>query len=247
MAAFELALNAKADVFEIDVRLSKDGHLIVTHDDTLIRTTNGTGLVADQTLQELKSLDAGYQYLDESKNTPWRGKGLELLDLPELFAAFPNVGMNIDIKDPHEEAAIRVAESLRTLNDGRWINVASFHPKILNAFRENAPEISTAASQWEVAALYFGRLLPEKSRNKPPRPARSQVLQIPKRWLGLPLHTQAFIQHAQAQKQQVMYWTINDVRSMRTLLSRGANGLVSDNVLVAREAIDQFNAENLSK
>jgi len=244
MAAFELALSAKADVFEIDIRLSKDRHLIVTHDDTLIRTTNGTGLVADQTLQELKSLDAGYQYLDDSKGTPWRGKGLTLLELPELFAAFPNVGINIDIKDAHEEAAIQVAESLRTLNDGRWINVASFHPKIIYAFRALAPEISTAASQWEIANQYFGRLLPASLRSTSTQPAKGQVLQIPKRWLGLPLHTQAFIQHAQSQNQQVMYWTINDLPSMQKLLARGANGLVSDNVMVAREAIDQFNSKN---
>lgn len=240
MAAFELAQRAKADVFEIDIRLSKDGYLIVTHDDTLVRTTDGNGRVADYTLAELKTLDAGYQFKDESHESPWRGKGQQLLELSELFAAFPDVGVNIDIKDTHEEAAQRVADTLRTLDDGRWINVGSFHPRIVKAFRNLAPEISTAASQWDVAAQYFGRKLPGGFRSALLKRGKGNVLQIPERWKGLPLNTKAFIQHVQTQNQHVMYWTINDSDSMRTLLERGANGLVSDNVLVAREAIDQF-------
>lgn len=240
MAAFELALSAKADVLEIDIRMSRDGHLIVTHDASLVRTTNAKGLVADYTLEALKTLDAGYQFTDADTGHPWRGKGLTLLSLAELFAAFPNVGINIDIKDAHEQAAKRAASELRKLNDGRWINVGSFHPKIVNAFRAYAPEISTAATQWDVATHYFGRWLPSPIRKPLLKRAQGQVLQIPERWNGLALNSAAFIQHIQSEHQSIMYWTINDASSMRTLLERGANGIVSDNVLVAREELDRF-------
>jgi len=240
MAAFELAHSARADVFEIDIRLSKDGRLIVTHDASLVRTTNAKGLVADHTLEELKTLDAGYRFTDECNETPWRGKGLQLLELSELFAAFPGIGINIDIKDAHEHAVKQVASTLRTLNDGRWMNVGSFHPRIINAFRALAPEISTAASQWDVATQYFGRKLPNGVSRSLLKRAKGEVLQIPEQWRGLPLNTRAFIHHVQTQNRLVMYWTINDSITMQQLLERGANGLVSDNVLVAREVIDQF-------
>ncbi len=241
-AAFDLAMSANADVLEIDVRISRDGTLIVTHDASLIRTTNAKGLVADYTLQELKTFDAGYHFIDANNDTPWRGAGLTLLSLSELFTAYPNVGINIDIKDAHEQAAQSVATELRKLNDGRWINVGSFHPKTMHAFRSFAPEISTAATQWDVATHYFGRALPGVLRKPILKRAKGRVLQIPEQWFGLPLNTAAFIQHVQSEQRSVMYWTINEASSMRTLLQRGANGLVSDNVLVARTMIDQFSA-----
>lgn len=240
MAAFELAIDAKADVLEIDVRLSRDGHVIVTHDASVIRTTNGKGLVAEHSLTALKAFDAGHQYTDAENNTPWRGKGLTLLSLSELFNAFPSVGINIDIKDPHEQAAKSVAAALRKLNDGRWLNVGSFHPKIVHAFRHFAPEISTAATQWDVAAHYFGRLLPRRIQAPVLKRAQGEVLQIPQRWNGLPLNTPAFINHLQNENQPVMYWTINDEPSMLTLLDRGANGIVSDEVILARKVINEF-------
>ena len=59
IAAFRLALEQGADCVELDVMLSKDGHLVVIHDDTVDRTTDGKGAVRDMTLKELRSLDAG--------------------------------------------------------------------------------------------------------------------------------------------------------------------------------------------
>ncbi len=239
-AAFDVAMRARAEVLEIDVRISRDQQIIVTHDATLERTTNGEGLVSQLNLIELKALDAGYQFTDANNQSTWRGKGLTLLTLHELFDRYPNVGINIDIKDREPQAAQLVADAMRKLSDGRWINAGSFHPNTIQIFRNYAPELSTTASQWDVARLYFGRWLPQSVRETQASKAQGQVLQLPTRWFGIPLATAAFISAAQQQKRHVMYWTINDPMQMQKLLQLGTNGLVSDNVLEARMLIDQW-------
>jgi len=144
------------------------------------------------------------------------------------------------LPDPPEPMFLKLMCASAAIHDERWVNVGSFHQKAITAFRQLAPEISTAASQLDVAALFFARRLPEKFRQALLDQSKGQVLQIPTSWKGLALDSSNFIQFVQQQDRRVMYWTINDSDNMRMLLSRGANGLVSDNVNVARQAIDQF-------
>ncbi len=238
-AAFEIALEAAADVLELDVRISKDQSVVVTHDATLVRTTNGEGRVSEYTLAELKKLDAGYQFLTPDNQTPWRAKGLTLLTLSEVFKAYPNVGINIDIKDNSVAAARCIADELLKLQDGRWLNVGSFHPGVIQAFRGFAPGISTAGSHWDVARWYFGRFLPTPVQPVLTRAAGGDVLQIPTRWFGLALNSTRFIRYAQRHNIRMVYWTINQPDDMRLLLKQGVNGLVSDNVLEARRCIEE--------
>jgi glycerophosphoryl diester phosphodiesterase len=239
-AAFDLALQAKADVLELDVRISKDQSVMVTHDATLLRTTNGAGRVSQYTLTELKSLDAGHRFQTGDKQTPWRGKGLTLLTLAEVFNAYPDVGINIDIKDNSIDAARCLAEELNRIQDGRWLNVCSFHPSVVQAFRTLAPTISTAGSHWDVARWYFSQRLSKSLQPALTGRAGGDVLQIPTRWFGLPLNSARFIRHAQSHNIRMVYWTINNTDQMHLLLSRGVNGLVSDNVFEARRCIENL-------
>ncbi len=237
-AAFEMAESVSADALEIDVRVSRDLKVVVTHDASLKRTTNGEGLVAEHTLTALRRLDAGYRFTDPNRSTPWRGKGLHLLTLAELFTQFPKTSINVDIKDAGIEAAEIVAAELRRIADGRWINVCSFHPKTIRRFRHIAPEYSTAASHSDVAKLFFGRWMPSSAQQSMVRRSAGQVLQLPPYWRGLHLGSTAFIEHVQRWDRRIMFWTINDANDMKTLLNSGANGLVSDNIVVARKVID---------
>ena len=65
LPAFAEAVRVKADIIELDVHLSKDGHLIVMHDETVDRTTNGKGRICDKTLTELKELNAGSWFSED--------------------------------------------------------------------------------------------------------------------------------------------------------------------------------------
>src|SRR5690554_3585228 len=121
LLAFEIAKEYGADVLELDVRLTLDGHLVVFHDSTVNRTTEGTGRytiiststysfrVAEKTHQEIKTLDPAYRYVILHKNGteeyPERGKGHLVQTLEEILTHFPNDKINIEVKDDKVKAA----------------------------------------------------------------------------------------------------------------------------------------------
>ena len=225
LPAFELALRHGADVLEIDVRLSRDGHVMVTHDARVDRTCNETGAVVDMTLGQLKRLDAGYHFKDLQGRAS-RGEGVCLMTLDELFERFPDTRINVDIKDNSPEAALAVAQSIERCGASSRVNVGSFHAPALQHFRRYAPEVTTAASQQEVAQLYFfGR--------RQARPLAYEYLQIPTSYFGIPLAAPRFMQRARQRKINLVYWTINDTATMTRLLERGAHGIVTDRVDLA--------------
>jgi len=229
-AAFDLALHYQCDVLETDVRLSKDGHVMVTHDARLERTTNGTGLVRDSTLAELKTLDAGCRFTHQNGDA-YRGESMSLLTLHELLELYPSVDINIDIKDTDIEAAAAVASVVKAHKTSCWINVGSFHAKVAHHFRHCAPDTSTAATRQEVAQLLF---TPKHSETK-----AYQVLQIPTSYYGIPLSTKKFISKCQNRNVDIIYWTINDPEQMAQLFLKGVNGIVTDRPDLARDVLQR--------
>lgn len=104
MAAFQHAIDAGVDMIELDIRMTKDYHLVVIHDRDVRRTTNGTGLVRNMTLQELKSLDAGSWF------SP-RFRGEKTPTLHEVMEMLPTrVGLNIEVKTDGDPRKKRVLE-----------------------------------------------------------------------------------------------------------------------------------------
>ncbi|HMA22440.1 MAG TPA: glycerophosphodiester phosphodiesterase family protein, partial [Gemmatimonadaceae bacterium] len=75
-AAFDHAVSLGVDAIEFDLRISRDGAVVVIHDPTVDRTTDGTGAVAELSLAELKRLDAGARFTRDGRTFPWRGQGL---------------------------------------------------------------------------------------------------------------------------------------------------------------------------
>lgn len=220
-AAFELALSLGADVLEIDVRLSRDHEVIVTHDARVERTCDGHGAVGELTLLELKQLNAGRHFTDIA-GRHYRHDNIGLMTLTELFTQFPTARINIDIKDNSADAAKAVSRAIDKADAHNRVNVGSFHAKALAHFRLFSPHVTTAATQSEVAQLYFTR--PVK------KPLKYQFLQIPTQYFSLPLATRNFIAFARQRKLGVVYWTINDIETVKQLISRGADGIVTDRV-----------------
>lgn len=225
LAAFELALQHEVDVLEIDVRLTRDGQVMVTHDARVERTCNGSGLVREATLSYLKTLDAGWNFQDIN-GVRYRGQGHQLLTLHELFELLPAARINIDIKDNDRDAARAVAEVVAKACAEDRVNVGSFHPEAIGFFRQHSPQVSTTATRGEVAQLYFSR---SRSMQLP-----YQYLQIPTHYLGIPLASESFIRFAQSRGLKVVYWTINRAADMSRLSQRGVDGLVTDRFDVAK-------------
>lgn len=230
-AAFELALGLGADVLEIDVRLSRDHEVIVTHDARIDRTCNGNGAVKAHSLIELKNLNAGWHFTDlEGKN--YRQENIGLMTLTELFEQFPTARINIDIKDNSQDAAKAVSLAIIKADAQHRVNVGSFHAKALAHFRTFSPQVTTAATQPEVAQLYFGRSLANS--------LKYQYLQIPTQYFALPLATKNFISFAQKRNLAAVYWTINNVEDMKTLVQRGVDGIVTDRVDLACSLLNKI-------
>jgi len=222
--AFDLALGVGADVLETDVRLSRDGVVFVTHDARLERTTDGRGLVRDTSAATLAALDAGYRFVSPEGRAA-RGEGIRMVTLDALLERYPDSLVNVDIKDASPLAAEAVARVLERGDAGERVTVGSFHAAALARFRKLAPQVATAATQAEVARLYFGRWSPG-ARTTGVLPYR--WLQIPPAWRGIPLATPAFIATARERGIRIAYWTIDDPARMRELVRRGAHAIVTD-------------------
>lgn len=221
--AFDIAMKSSADVLEIDVRISRDDQVIVIHDALLDRTTNGIGTVINHNLVELKKLDAGYRF-QHSSGELFSGRNIRLPTLAELYEAYPDTTVNIDIKDKLLHAARLLANTIERSGAEHRTVVASFHGKVLKYFRKIAPHIATSATFSEVAELYF--LKQNNARLHSDKPAIA--LQIPRHYGTLRLDSQRFIDKIHAGGRLANFWTVNDPDDIRLLLERGADGIVTD-------------------
>jgi glycerophosphoryl diester phosphodiesterase len=152
--AFQQSIERfKADVVELDVHMSKDGELVVIHDDTVNRTTNGTGLVHEKTLKELKALDAGWQFTaDVGKSYPYRGRGLTIPALKEVFEALchTGAGINIEVKRPYKNLENKLYNLIVGYSLTDRVLVVSGHSSVTSRFREiNKRGIPTGADTAE--------------------------------------------------------------------------------------------------
>lgn len=236
--AFVSATDMGVDVIETDVHLSKDGRLVVWHDPTLERNTDGTGRVEDHTLGELKQLDAGYTFTaDEGQTYAFRGKGVRMATLDEVLEACPGQRFNVDLKSKTNaiaDALIDVAERHKAADR---ILCASFHLANLKRIRRLAPHILTSVTTVEVMSLLFRQktnLLP-KTLNLP----GTLVFQVPVIQWGIKIVTEAFIREFHKREAVIQVWTINDENEMRRLFAMGVDSVMTDDpatvIRVARE------------
>ena len=225
MRAFEEAHAAGVDVIETDVRATSDGALVLVHDATVERTTDGRGRVGAMTLAELKRLDAGYRWTRDGGHTfPFRGQGLTVPTLEEALARFPGARFNIE---PKQEAPSIVEPLCRLLREraavGRVV-VASFHSSVVSEFRRACPEVATAASSSE-ATDFLARYRAGVSESYSPP---MQALQVPEHGMGMTVLTRGFVEAAHRRNLLVHAWTVNDEAGMRRLVGAGVDGIMTD-------------------
>jgi glycerophosphoryl diester phosphodiesterase len=225
MHAFSRAVEMGVDVLEMDMHSTKDGVLVIIHDSTVDRTTNGSGHVNELTLEELKALDAGYRWSpDGGRSFPLRGHGLTVPTLQEAFKAFPRMRFNIDIKQEQPSLVRPFCRMIRESGMKDNLMVASFKPEVLDEFRAQCSEVATSASAADVRA--FLDLKAAKPGVAPV--AIAQALQIPEYAGGRQVLTRELVEVAHRHKVEVHAWTINDEASMRRMLELGVDGIITD-------------------
>ncbi|MGY4532872.1 glycerophosphoryl diester phosphodiesterase [Pseudomonas sp. TE3786] len=222
--AFERATALDVDMLDMDVRRSRDGQLMVTHDADVASTTNGTGLVAEHSVAELQQLDAGYRWTaDGGESYPYRNQGIRIPTFAEVLARYPRSAKSVEIKDAEPAAAEQLCQVLKGANQLQRVVVSSFYESSLQAFHEHCPNVATAAGPTSVKILVVLHWLGLERLLSP----SYQVLALPEAE-GPMVVDASLITDAQARGLNVQLWTINEQPAMRHLLDIGAQGLFTD-------------------
>jgi len=231
LVGFREGLVAGAGVLELDVHLTEDGHLVVIHNKTVDDTTNGTGRVSKMTLQQVKRLDAGYDFTeDHGKTHPYRGEGVIVPTLEEVYQAFPGVPLNIEIKEAQEGIEKELWRTIEEAEAADRTLVVSGKMSVIQKFRVvSLGQVTTGASIREMVAfilwshLYSGWSL---------RSCSYQALQV-RSGLGI----SKLVQTAHRSGIRVDVWTVDEEEDMRRLLSYGVDGIMTDRPDVLNEVL----------
>ena len=247
MFALDRAMRLGADMLELDIHTSSDGELMVMHDGTVDRTTNGSGSVYEMTAKEIQALDAGHNLVPgEGTETgrpesdyPFRGVRLREKEPPpgfrprdfripildEVMSKYPDAPTNIEIKGASDEdlaSYLRNAETLaaylNALGRTEGIVVASFNDAALAHFHQLAPEIDLAPATTAVAAY--------KAAGVPP-PEGTKVFQVPIEFGGVTVTDEAFVDQVHSDGYAIHVWTINDEPTMEQLLDWEVDGIMT--------------------
>ena len=209
--AFEKAIEAGADMIEMDCRLSKDGHVVVIHDDRLDRTARAKGFVKGKTLRQLKKLDVG-AWLKKSF------KGERILTLEEILEIVSGkVEINLEIKSVLRGPLGIELKVLFIVSHFDYLERAifsSFDYQSLRRLRELAPDV-------RIGVLYGAGI-----KDNPFQAAREMnaySLHIQREFA-----TPHFLEEARELGLKSFVWTVNEVKEMEKFLSLGADGIISD-------------------
>ncbi len=225
VVAFEKAIEAGADILEMDVHATRDGHIVVMHDPALGRTTNGSGPISALTLKQVKKLDAGYKFTpDEGETFPFRGMKVTVPTLREVVKKFPGVPLNIEVKENETENEHAVVKLLKKLGHAEITLLAAEQDVMMGRLRPAAPGFPTNFCGSEALEFFQRANQGDWDDYMPP----GNALQIPEEYGGIQLLTPELIEAAHSHGVEVHIWTINEEDDMRRILEMGVDGIMTD-------------------
>lgn len=237
LLALQGALDLGADAIEVDVRASADGHLVAIRDETVDRTTDGSGNVSDLTLAELQALDAGYRYSPDGGMTfPYRGQGERIPTLREVLTKFPNARVAIHIRQTTPSIVEATAALIEEMGAQPRVLVIAADDETIHRFRQRAPQVATAASDDEIRSFYAWQRWGLSSLYRPV----AHALVVPDRWGDVQLITAGFVAAAQAQGMKVYVETIDTPGRMRELLALSVDGIVTNRPDLMRQVMAEL-------
>jgi len=217
LLAFDHGLSLGADGLELDVHLSRDGVVVVHHDVTLERTTNGRGPIAALTADELARLDAGWHF------EGFRGAAGGVPALREVLRRYPAALFIIELKVNDPVLAHRTIDEVRAAAALDRVAVGSFGTRVLRAARRYEPRILTGASREETRLALYRSWVRWPVRHPP-----NDAFQVPEVSGATRVVSPRFVRYAHAAGVAVQVWTVNDTADMERLLDWGVDGLISD-------------------
>jgi glycerophosphoryl diester phosphodiesterase len=213
------------DMLEMDINMTKDGRIILMHDTTVDRTTNGSGAIPDLTLAEIQALEVGVNWSQDNGQTyPYRSQQLQVPTIDHVFERFPNYPMVIEIKQEEPSMVAPFCALIREYGMEEKVIVASFSDEVIKAFRRVCPTVATSPAGDEVrnyVLLNFAFLSDILTPNY-------QAFQVPVESGGITVITPRFITAAHKRNLQVQVWTINDPAEMQRLIDLNVDGIMTD-------------------
>jgi glycerophosphoryl diester phosphodiesterase len=256
--AFARSAEAGVDVLDLNVRLSADGVLIVQHDPTLERTTNGAGAVAEMTYAEIRQLDNAFWFTasctcrgraDEDyvyrgvrtgQRPPPAGFTADDFAIPSLrdvVGRFPTALLGIEIEggDDAVRTATELAEELRRLDRLEATVVSSFDDAALAEMKRLAPEVALSPGASATAAWVTSRT---------PLPAGYRILQVPPEFAGVAIVTTQFIDDSHRAGYLIWVWpnnrSLENAAAYDRFLAQGVDGLNINDPVEGVAALGRF-------
>lgn len=225
LAAFTHAAELGVDILEMDVQSAADGTIVVIHDITVERTTDGAGRVDSMSLAKLRELDAAHRWsADGGKTFPYRGTGVRIPTLDDVFARFPAMRMSIEMKNADSKLAQLLCALTRQRGMSQKVLVASVNADAVDAFRRDCPYVATSMTANEARLFYVLNLVGLTKAYSP----EAQALQMPYRINERTIASAELIQAAHRSNLKTHVWTINDEARMRELIAAGVGGIITD-------------------
>jgi glycerophosphoryl diester phosphodiesterase len=204
LAAFENAYRLYPEIyFELDVHQTKDGEIIVLHDDKIDRTTTGHGTVWDMNLKELP---------------------ISIPLLSKVLEKFPKTRIIIELKHGPIFFGNRVVEIIKKFKAESRVCIGGENTYDLVQTSKLAPDLCSGYSGREI----FLNFLWNRFHIPLLGPNRGQVMQIPYTHKGNLIASKSFIARAHSRNKFVHVWTVNDEATMRHLIEIGADGIITD-------------------
>lgn len=205
-AAVQKAMDLGATMTEIDVHLTKDGHVVLMHDDSLHRTTDGAGRVVEKRLAEIRQLDAGKWFAEAFANEPVP----TLEEIMDLVRGTMTLNIEIKISGFEPDIAERTLEVIRDNDFSEQCLVTSFDRTTIERIKRLAPDLRTGrifsedytkavfGGSWEVLSVHHEAVTPE------------------------------FMKKARAHDKQVYVWTVNSREDIKRMIGLGVDAILTD-------------------
>ena len=233
LLAFEAAVRLwRTDMLELDVHATKDGEIVVAHDATVDRCTDGSGAILGMRLAELSELDAGFYFSPDDGNTfPQRGKRVRIPRFVDILRAFPDVRINVELKTRGAlEGFVELVRSERVLNR---ICAGSEHDEVALALAAALPEACLFYPRDALAAF----ILPLKGGEAPIDDGLFSVLDMPLYWEGARVFDAPLRDEAAKRGKWINVWTVDDPVQMRSSIDEGVGGVMTDRPDLLRKVI----------
>jgi len=228
LLAFTNAVNMGLQVLEVDIHRTKDGVLVINHDQTIDRLTDSSGYIREMSWSGLEQVDGAYNWSPDGLTYPYRGKGVKILSLNALLDSFPHQVYDIEIKQHDPPLEKDLCDLLRQYGVAAdQAIVASFRDETIARFHDICPEVATSLAVNQGTILYIlsrvglERLLP----------LDAVVAQLPRSFstkLGQLELDRRYINAFAKGDRQVWVWTVNDSIEMRRMVNMGVHGIITD-------------------